>query len=67
MSIFAGTSGYLDSIPVADVTRYEAEMLSWMRAEKADILKAIRESGDFSDDTKKATAEALTQFGKQFA
>ena len=67
VSIFAGTSGYLDSIPVADVTRYEAEMLSWMRAEKADILKAIRESGDFSDDTKKATAEALTQFGKQFA
>jgi F-type H+/Na+-transporting ATPase subunit alpha len=67
VSIFAGTSGYLDAIPVADVTRYEAEMLSWMRAEKADILKAIRESGDFSDDTKKATAEALTQFGKQFA
>jgi F-type H+-transporting ATPase subunit alpha len=42
-------------------------MLAWMRAEKADILKAIRESGDLSDDTKAQVVAALEQFGKQFA
>ena len=38
-----------------------------MRAEKADVLKAIRESGDFSDDSKAALKAALDQFAKQFA
>jgi F-type H+-transporting ATPase subunit alpha len=67
VSIFAGTTGYLDAIAVSDVVRYEAEMLSWMRSEKADVLKAIRDSGDFSDDSKAATVAALDQFAKQFA
>ena len=67
VSIFAGTSGYLDGIAADRVTEYEAEMLSWMRTEKADILAAIRNSGDFSDDTKAKLVEALNAFAKQFA
>ncbi len=67
VSIFAGTNGYLDSIPTADVTRYEAEMLSFMRDKHADTLKLIRESRDFGDDAKKQTVAALEAFAKQFA
>jgi F-type H+-transporting ATPase subunit alpha len=67
VSIFAGTNGYLDTIPVDRVTAYEEDMLAWMRAEHADILAAIRDSGDFSDDTKAKLVAALDIFAKQFA
>ena len=66
-SIFAGTNGYLDGIPVSDVTRYEEAMLADLRANHAGILKAIRDSRDFSDDTKAALKEALEKFTKNFA
>ena len=66
-SIFAGTNGYLDGIPVTDVTRYEEGMLSDLRANHADVLKGIRDSRDFSDDSKKALVAALDKFTKNFA
>ncbi|TPW02493.1 MAG: F-type H+-transporting ATPase subunit alpha [Alphaproteobacteria bacterium] len=40
--IFAGTRGYLDKFPVGAVRRFEAELVSWMRAKKADVLDEIR-------------------------
>ncbi|MVZ97537.1 F0F1 ATP synthase subunit alpha [Sphingorhabdus sp. IMCC26285] len=66
-SIFAGTNGYLDSIAVTDVTRYEEAMLADLRANHADVLKGIRDSRDFSDDSKKALVAALDKFTKNFA
>ena len=66
-SIFAGTNGYLDGIPVSDVTRYEESMLADLRANHAGILKTIRDSRDFSDDSKKALMAALDTFTKNFA
>jgi F-type H+/Na+-transporting ATPase subunit alpha len=66
-SIFAGTNGYLDGIPASDVTRYEEAMLADLRANHADILKGIRDSRDFSDDSKKALMAALDKFTKNFA
>ena len=66
-SIFAGTNGYLDGIPVSDVTRYEEAMLADLRANHADVLKGIRDSRDFSDDSKKSLVAALDKFTKNFA
>ena len=66
-SIFAGTNGYIDAIPVGDVVRYEAAMLADLRANHAGILTTIRESRDFTDDTKAKLKAALDQFGKTFA
>ena len=66
-SIYAGTNGHLDAVGVTDVNRYEEAMLAYMRSEHSDVLKTIRESGDLSDDSKKALEEALTTFGKSFA
>ena len=66
-SIFAGTNGYLDGIPVTDVVRYEEGMLADLRANHADVLKGIRDSRDFSDDSKKALVAALDKFTKNFA
>jgi len=67
VSIFAGTNGYIDGIAVTDVVRYEAALLADMRANHADILGAIRDSKDLSDDTKAKLKSALDQFGKTFA
>jgi F-type H+/Na+-transporting ATPase subunit alpha len=65
-SIFAGTNGYLDSVKVEDVTRYESAMLSFMRNEHADVLAEIRNTKDLGDKAKKALIEALDAFAKQF-
>lgn len=67
VSIFAGTQGFLDSIPTQDVVRYEAAMLSEMRSKHADILKDIRDSKDLSDATRAKLKDALEAFGKTFA
>ncbi len=67
VSIFAGTNGYLDGVGVNDVTRYEEAMLSHMRSNHKDILKAIREAKDLKDDVKASLQDALAAFGKTFA
>jgi len=65
--IFAGTNGYLDSVPVNEVVNYEAEMLSFMHANHADVLKEIRDTKDLGDGPKGKVKAALETFGKQFA
>src|SRR5437763_2179144 len=66
-SIYAGTQGFLDTVGVKDVVRYEAAMLSFLRSDKPDILKAIRDTKALDDDTAKGLKDALTEFGKTFA
>jgi F-type H+-transporting ATPase subunit alpha len=67
VSIFSGTQGFLDSVDVKDVVRYEAAMLTFLRSDKPKILKAIRDSKELKDDTAKDLKDALTEFGKTFA
>jgi len=67
VSIFAGVNGYLDKVPVKDVTRFEAGLLAEARSNHADLLTAIRTSKDISDDSKKALNAMLTEFGRTFA
>jgi len=45
IAIYAGTKGWLDTIPVEDVRRFESELLNNFRAQHADLLYAIRETG----------------------
>ncbi|GAA4015079.1 F0F1 ATP synthase subunit alpha [Sphingomonas swuensis] len=67
VSIFAGTQGFIDSVPTSDVTRYEAALLSFMRSEKPEILAKIRDTKALDDETSSALKDALGAFGKQFA
>jgi F-type H+-transporting ATPase subunit alpha len=66
-SIFAGTNGYLDAIPVEAVTRYEREMLAFLRAQHPQVLSAIRDTRDLGDDAKSGLKDALDAFAKTFA
>jgi F-type H+-transporting ATPase subunit alpha len=66
-SIFAGTQGFLDSVDVKDVVRYEAAMLSFLRSERPQILAKIRDTKQLDDETASALKDALGEFGKTFA
>ncbi|MBB4859077.1 F-type H+-transporting ATPase subunit alpha [Novosphingobium chloroacetimidivorans] len=66
-SIYAGTNGYLDALPVNKVTEYEREMLSYLHSEHPAVLAEIRDTGKFEGETPKKLADALAAFGKQFA
>ena len=59
--IYAGVNGYLDPLPVAKVRAFEDGLLSLLRGKNVEILDAIRDSRDLSDDTAaklKAVVEA---------
>ena len=62
--LYAGTQGFLDGIPVEDVTRYESELLEWFGTRHADMLDGIRDSGDIADTG--ALEAAITGFNEQF-
>ena len=49
MVIYAGTRGWVDSIPVTDVHRFEFELLTMLRAKHADLLEQIRTTGALGD------------------
>jgi F-type H+/Na+-transporting ATPase subunit alpha len=66
VSIWAGTSGKLDIVPVDDVLRFEREFLDYLHREHGGILDSIRESGDFPEETENAVTEAYDQFVKEF-
>ncbi|MEO5336150.1 MAG: F0F1 ATP synthase subunit alpha [Magnetospirillum sp. WYHS-4] len=67
VAIFAGVKGYLDNVPAQDVTRFEAAFLDDIRANGADILKAIREEKDISADTEAKLKAFLDTFTKAFS
>ena len=63
--IYALTKGYLDDIPVEDITRFEDELNSWTKSNGSDLLNEIRETGGLpSDDKFEAT---INEFKKSFS
>ncbi len=66
VSIFAGTNGYLDPIPVDDVKRFERELLSLMDLKYADVLKEIADSKDLSAQTTERLNTILKDFSASF-
>jgi F-type H+-transporting ATPase subunit alpha len=66
VSIWAGTNGYLDDVPVEDVSRFESEFLDSLKRNNAGILDSIRETNDLSDDTVTSLKDAVDQFRRTF-
>jgi len=64
VSIFAGTKGYLDDIPVGDVRRFENELLEHMRSRHSAVLSGIRQ--DPKADVPKDLADIVATFKKSF-
>ncbi|QAY68814.1 F0F1 ATP synthase subunit alpha [Xylanimonas protaetiae] len=65
VSIWAGTKGRLDDVPVADIKRFEAELLDHLRR-TGDILPTIATSGKLEDETESALSDAVEAFRQGF-
>jgi F-type H+-transporting ATPase subunit alpha len=66
VAIYAGINGHLDTIPVAQVPRFQEELRETLRAESS-VYAAIRESNDLSDDTVAKLDAELGKFVNGFA
>ena len=65
--IYAGTNGFVDDYPTSVLSRYEKELLSFMKSRKKETLDEIRTSGKLEGDIEKRVRDALTEFAKQFS
>jgi F-type H+-transporting ATPase subunit alpha len=66
MSLYSGTRGYLDSIPVDKVGQYEQQMLTFVERKYPDILAEIKEKNIIGDSLDEKMAAALKEFAEVF-
>jgi F-type H+-transporting ATPase subunit alpha len=63
--LYAGTRGFVDSVPVPEVRRFESGLLDYMRARHSDILEGIRTTGAIGDED--ALGAVLRSYVEDFA
>jgi F-type H+-transporting ATPase subunit alpha len=66
VSIYAVTGGFLDDYPVEDAKRFTEEFLAFLETRSAEVLSAIRETGDLTEETETALKDALAAFAEMF-
>ncbi len=66
LSIYAGTKGYLDKIPVQEVPRWETSFQQFIREQKHEIWQKIDETQQLDDDTEAQIKESLVDFQRQY-
>ncbi|MBP2705203.1 F0F1 ATP synthase subunit alpha [Microbispora sp. RL4-1S] len=66
VSVWAGTTGELDDVPIEDVRRFESEFLDHLQTTQKGVFDSIRETKELSDDTVTALKDAITEFKKGF-
>ena len=65
VSIFAGTRGFLDDVPVREVLRFEAALLKHVRDEHPEILDELERTGDLSNDLADRIGQVIRDFKTQ--
>jgi F-type H+-transporting ATPase subunit alpha len=64
--IYAATKGFLDSVAIEDVRRYEEDLYRFLESRHAAVLSGIAEKKILDDDLKAALEKAVNEFGQQF-
>lgn len=64
-SIWAGTNGYLDDIPVEDVSRFEHGLLDYLDS-RTEVLKTIEDTGLLEEDTEAALRQGVEDYLSSF-
>jgi F-type H+-transporting ATPase subunit alpha len=64
--IYAASNGYLDEVEVDNVTDFESQLLDFLRDSHGDVLSAIRDEKEISDDTKTKLDDALSSFSRNY-
>jgi F-type H+-transporting ATPase subunit alpha len=67
ISIYAGVNGHLDDVPVNDVQRFEADLLSFIENTHGDLLQSIREKKELSNEVKQSLDGVIKEFKQRFA
>ena len=65
-SLYVAVNGYLDSIAVEDVVRFEQEFLDFLRKERSEILTEIREVKELTESIETDLKKAVVEFKKEF-
>ncbi len=66
ISIFLGTNGYLDDVPVADIKRFEKEILEYFEVKYNDVLETIKKEKQLSDSAVESIKKAADEFKAVF-
>ena len=64
VSLYAVENSYIDEVPIADVGKYESELVGYMNSSQADLMAKINDTGDFGDETKSGLKAALESFSE---
>ncbi|MDA3021392.1 MAG: F0F1 ATP synthase subunit alpha [Actinomycetota bacterium] len=67
VAIWLGTRGHLDSVPVADVARFESEFIEHLQVSRAGIFANIKDTLKLSEETEEQLVAAVVDFKKGFA
>ena len=62
VSLYAVDRGYLDDVAIPQIAAFEAAFLSFVNAEKADLIRLINETGDYNDDIDNRLKAAVEEF-----
>ena len=66
VSIWAGTNGHLDDVPVSDIRRFEREFLDHIGRNRPAVYDAIVQTGKLGDDTVGELEAAISEFKQGF-
>lgn len=66
LTVFAANEGFLDELEVSDIKQYEPAMHEYIKANQAEILRALRETGQMTDEVVTALKKALATFTADF-
>jgi F-type H+-transporting ATPase subunit alpha len=65
--IWAGTNGYLDTLPVSKVKEFETGLLNLLRSKHSDLLNKIRDTRDLDDAAAAQLKGIVDGYQKSFA
>ncbi len=66
VTIFAGTQGYCDALPIASLREFELELHKHIETKHADILETIRTKKEIDGDLRKKLGDVISAFAKDF-
>ncbi|MDG6106074.1 F0F1 ATP synthase subunit alpha [Dactylosporangium aurantiacum] len=66
VSVWAGTTGQLDDVPVGEIRRFESEFLQYLHSNRKDLIGAIAESKKLPQDSIDGLTEAIKSFKQVF-
>ncbi|CAM2917530.1 F0F1 ATP synthase subunit alpha [Saccharomonospora xinjiangensis] len=66
ITVFLGTNGHFDDVPIDDTARFNSELLEHIRHKHDDVLAEIRDNGKWTDELAERVVSVVAEFKKGF-